>query len=104
MTKICSFCKKARPVLRAESLHNPYTECLNCGATMSLPEMRYRVDWNTKKSETDGRPWFEFFADRQVAIECAKKHLKIDLDRAVVTDRWEIARPLVFIKKDEVQV
>lgn len=98
--ELCAFCKKSRPVLRAEDLRNPYTECLNCGAIVDLPEYRYRVDWNTQSSTKDGRPWFQNFPTRQEALSHAKMYLKDDLDRAVMKDRWGIESPVVLVKNE----
>lgn len=100
--KRCGFCKKAEFRVHAEDLRNPYLECPSCGATDPLPEYRYRIDWNTRASAEDGRPWFENVPNRSEAFETAKKYLIVDLDRAVISDRWAMEKPIVLIKNESV--
>lgn len=100
----CEACFRGTPVMNLKDLRHPHTECPDCGAVVALPSQRYRIDWNTAGSEGDGLPWYDFQINREQSIILAKAYLLVELDRAVITDRWGIEDPIVFVKRESVKV
>lgn len=100
MSSLCTGCKRSHPVLRAADLLNPYFECLNCGATFSLPAMRYSIDWTSRSSS---KMPHDFDDSRAKAIEIARKGLRGESDVATVTDRWGIERNLTITKEAQIR-
>ncbi len=98
MNKGCHYCKRGVLVFKVEDLLNPYKQCSNCGATVTLPVQRYFIQWSA--TPADSKMSGDTSDNRNRAMVIAMRGMHGESDVATISDRWDIDKDVIIRAKD----